>query len=477
MRASRIAALTIVSTFILALAGLWIAAPAAGSGLLDPTAQQATVDAAVQTLFAQTAPPPDMTQTVAAAFSAAQTATAAALPPAPVSVDALQAAEVIELPLLAGPVGTAAYLAPDGERIAYLNGAELCILDIDTANAYIQTTIAAGAAPADGYSQVPDQIAGAACVSLENVRALNRETVSWSPDGRYLVMTEDFFRRFKDADLWVLDTETMTLADITNDERDDYPLDAAPGDLPPVDVCPRWMPDGRVVFLRYGADPTTPAIYTIRPDGSDLQQTGQITAPQRFAVYALAVSQAGQLAYNFWLGDESLQAQNGVWISALDGSDARQVWHDDQPNMVPGALEWSPDGQYIAMNIPNAAYGMTYEPTTSFWRAVRVSDGQTIFFALDQFVFSMGWSPEGSGVVYTTHDQLRSEKMGLYVAAEPGAPGRMLVPASPDPATPANSLIGTTPQQGQVIPWTANGTVIVTHGGEESLLIIRLAAP
>ncbi len=401
-------------------------------------------------------------------------ATAAASSPAPVTVKALQVAEVIELPLLAGPANTGAYLAPEGERFAYVNGGELCVLDIDNTDAFIRTATAAGAVPADGYSTAPDQIAGAACVSLEPVNAANRETISWSPDGRYLVMTQDFFRYLKDADLWVVDTESMTLTDITNDERDDYPLNAAAGDLPPVDVCPRWMADGRLVFLRYGDDPTSPYIYTVQPDGSDLQQAGQITTSQKFAVYALAVSQEGTLAYNFYTNDSDFQDQNGAWISALDGSSPRQVWHADLPVLVPLALEWSPDGQVLALNIPNGSYGMDYTPETSFWQFVRVSDGQTGLFDPDHFVFSAGWSPDGSAVVYTTHNPLDGAGQGLFLSAAPGTPGRLLVPAETDEG---GALMGTTPRQNQAIAWTANNTLMVTRGGRPSLLIIRLAAP
>jgi Tol biopolymer transport system component len=464
------------------LVGLWIAAPAVGSAPIQgsATAQQATVDAAVQTLFAETVQPPDMTQTVAAAFSAAETATAVAISSVSAPVDTMQAVEVIELPLMAGPGNTAAYLAPDGERFAYINDAELCILDIDTSAAYIQTAIAAGNIPEGDFSQAPDQIAGAMCVSVEQIRGLNRETISWSPDGHYLVMTQDFFRFFYDADLWVLDTQSMTLTDITNDEQEDYPItDNAEGnDLPPVDICPRWMTDGRLIFLRYGDDPTAPYIYTVQPDGSDLQQQGQISTPQKFAIYALDISLQNQLAYNFWINDEQYRAQSGVWISDFDGSNARHIWHNsDLPTMVPLALEWSPDGQYIALNTPNGAYGASYEADTSYWRVVRVSDGQTELIDPDQFVFSAGWSPDGSAIVYTTTNWLNIETMGLYIAAAPGMPSHMVITAVTDTNDSPTSLMGTTPRQNQGIPWVANNTVMVTHGGRTGLLFIHLAAP
>ena len=100
---------------------------------MRPLISQATVDAAVSTLIAQTQQAPQMlmTQTIQAALAQALTATAQS--PTVTSgeqafdASSLSVAGTTELDLLAGPAATSAYLAPDGKHFAYLKGKTLCI--------------------------------------------------------------------------------------------------------------------------------------------------------------------------------------------------------------------------------------------------------------------------------------------------------------------------------------------------------------
>jgi Tol biopolymer transport system component len=452
----------ILSALAILLTGLCIAGPAAGSSL----AQIATSPAV-------------LTQTGVAAFNAAQTATAIPIPT--LVADDLEVTQVVELPLLAAPGGTSAVLAPDGSRIAYSNSKTLCILDIGKLDAYVRSAVAAGTAFEDalqGLTDTPNQFPGVACTSIAMLGGRDAETIRWSPDGRYLVLTENFFKFFHDSDIWMLDTQGMALTDITDDGQTRFNLTAPARDAPPIDVVPRWTADGRLVFLRYtgqGTNYDPPYVFTIRPDGSDLQQVGHLETDQKISVSALAVSAEGQLAYNWRSSDN--EALSGVWISDLDGGHARLAWHNaDDPSQVPVAVDWSPDGQYVAVATPPNSGG-SYDPEASFWRAVRVSDGQETLFSSDHFVWSVGWSPDGGAIVFTTGSVPDSASEGLYVAAGPGAPSRMLVPASSDPSQSSTALIATTPLQEQLIPWTANQTVMVGRGAKPGILIIRLAAP
>jgi dipeptidyl aminopeptidase/acylaminoacyl peptidase len=490
MRRTKPAALIFGIILVVVAAGLWIAVPVAGNGLpqTDPTAQQATVEAAVEMLYTQTAEAQTgvaMTQTVAAAFSAAQTATVAAVPVPPINADTLVADQIIEMPLLAGPGRTSAYLAPDGDRVAYFYGEVMCVFEIDPVAGYLLLALGEGGEFEDALEalvEMTDELVKFDCVPLDGaVRGVDQETIRWSPDGRYLVMAESFFKFLRDSDIWVLDTETMALVDITYDGEAKYDITVPASQSARIDVVPRWLPDGRIVFLRYsgeGEEYDPPYVYTVQPDGSDLQQVGQLETPQAFAVSALAVSAEGKLAYNLWTGIDEFEDLSGIWINDLDGGNARQVWHNAEvPNIVPTALDWSPDGQYIAFSL-RPDFSGTYQPETSLWRAVRVSDGQEVFFSSEHFVYSAGWAPDGSAVIYTTGSVLDRESEGLYVAAEPGAPGRLLVPAHPDTGKYPTALMGTTSLGGQLLPWTARtNDVMVGRGGAPGVLIIRLAVP
>lgn len=104
------------------------------TALAQDSDSQATIDAFVSGAFTQTAQAesqPNMTQTLAAAFNAAQTATKAAqatptptptATPEPFNADALEVVSVTELDFIAGPGRSSAYLSPDGTRFAYIGG-------------------------------------------------------------------------------------------------------------------------------------------------------------------------------------------------------------------------------------------------------------------------------------------------------------------------------------------------------------------
>jgi hypothetical protein len=168
---------------IVIVAALWIAAPALGSDL-NPAA-------------------------------AAPGRVALTPPPEPLAVDKLEVAEIIELPLLAGPGASSAHLSPDGERLAYFRWKTLCILEIDAMAGYVQAALDAGV-DLDNYLAAPNAFEGIDCISLEGIfnGPIEQEGVWWSPDGRYLVMSPDFFRMFYEPDIWVFDTTTLTLANI-----------------------------------------------------------------------------------------------------------------------------------------------------------------------------------------------------------------------------------------------------------------------
>ncbi len=432
----------LMAALIFALVGLWIAAPVWGSG------------------FRQTA-------------------------------DDVEVVEIIEFPLQSGPGRTGAYLAPDGNRIAYLYNSVLCVFEIEAMADHMQLALDEGIDAEDALGSIlesPEMPAGIACVLIKDksIGKPNPETIRWSPDGRYLALTEGSLMFLMDSDIWVVDTSTLdtgllALANLTDDGDTEFDFSDWNSDSPPIDILPRWLPDGRIVFLRYvqetgadGADTIQAQIYTIQPDGSDLQQMGQLAGVDGPNVSSLSIAGDGTLAYNLVLRSET-ESLRSIWISDLDGSNARQVWQDaDDSFLVPHAVEWSPDGEYIAFSQRPGRMDPT-GPEASVWRAVHLSDGETVLFSPDQYVSNAGWAPDGSAIIYTTIVIRDRTQEGLYIAAELGAPGRMLVPAHPDDDR-VLGLIGPTSVQWQMLAWN-NNTVLASRGDTRGLLVIRLAVP
>jgi hypothetical protein len=445
MQASR---LIVVGIALLCL-GLLMSAPLT-IAQVNPTEQQETVDAAVQSLFEQTAQA-DMTAAVQAAFEAALTGTASGqeiektpsptftLTPTPFSIAGLALDEQVETELVGGAGRTSAYLAPDGTRFAHIENFTICIYTIE--------------------------LEQQGCVGYEEttLRVLYVETVVWSPDGRYLAMHEDFLRTFNDSDIWVMDTENYTLTNITDDGVGRVRVEDLDDPAGPIDLAPQWLND-QIVFIRYngtGIRLSTPQLVSIRPDGSELEPLGDLRSSKiRFSVYMFDISpNSKRITYHDFAQDDM---RNAVWISDLNGENAEQLVSGLAIDRFPLSLAFSSDGRYILANTPpplgtgmrdrNAVYVIEVETGT-----VIEFDEPTVHFA--------GWSPEGSALVYQVFDPLQHERTGIYLTDKPGTPGRKIF---------EGRYYSPTNQATRPIPWAVNNVLLLTNVEDSFLDIIQL---
>ncbi len=125
-------------------------------------------------------------------------------------------AQATTLDLIAGPGNTAAFLAPDGSRFAYLNNRELCLYSLS--------------------GEKRD------CIALDRDIHVNPETLRWSPDSTKLAFSEDFIYSFRDSDIWLYDTETNALTDVTPAPNRDVSILANkdPAVSFTIDMVPQW---------------------------------------------------------------------------------------------------------------------------------------------------------------------------------------------------------------------------------------------
>ncbi len=362
--------------------------------------------------------------------------------PAPLQADQLTVVSVEEIDLVAGPGGTSAYLAPDGERFAHLNWDEICI-----------------------YTVMGEQ---QQCTNIgEQLRPLGTETVRWSPDSRYLVMTEEFFGRLDEPDLWILDADTGELTNITDDgvEGTIFDSEVESG----YDVVPRWSSDGsRLLFMRYtgyGTDIDAPIFFTIAPDGSSLERIGEMPTTGGFPVSALDWSPDGTtIAFNFWSRDN--EADNGVWIGDIGGSDFHQLTQIES-DFSPTELEFSADGNYLLAHFPwETVYSATFDPEFSVVQAISVDSGEIQLLNEELHVMGAGWSPDGSALAYIMNQQyLLPDESGLYISSGPGEPGRLVLQGFFSAPT---SLIR------QTLTWADNNTILLSRSPEPGIVIVRL---
>lgn len=432
---------------LMLLTGLGFIAVTPGMLQIDPTQQQGTLDAAVEQLFTATEQA-KITQTVDAAFKQALTGTAAALAtPTPTAtytpeafrVDSLFVLDSQTIDLLAGPGRTGAYLAPNGEIFAHLQREEICIY-----------TIA-------GEEQQ--------CIPFDpQFEGLEPDSIRWSPDSRYLVMTSDFFRFFIEPDLYVLDLEAGRMTNVTNDRALEFEIGKQAEFAGMIDVAPRWHGE-YIYFIRYTQNAgvfNPPMLWRIKANGSGAERVGTFTALDRFSIYAFAISPDGtRVAYNFFVPGND-KPQNGIWISDLDGGNAEQLASLPQ-YLTPWTLEFSPDGSYVLTN--SGLSGRGSEPAQSPVRVIALADERVSQISETLFVTGAGWSPTGSALVYSVRDPQNPDVDGLYLTNEPGQSGTLLE---------AGAFIVPTGRAAQAIIWTANNVLLLSNMPEASMTVLQL---
>ncbi len=437
---------------LLALTFLLIAAVVQAQD--DPPLTDPTVEAAVSTLLAQTQVAEQQptsiaaTQTVGAALQSALTATAQAqtVPatptPMPVvyDVSGLQVAGTTVFDMPSGAVSGAGFLAPDGEHFAHLAGKAFCL-----------------------YAEAGQQD----CIDLAPMGALDNGSPRWSPDSRYVAFNENFFQYFLEPDIWVWDTVENTLTDVTDDGLEKVTFLTNPDEgMTTLDLLPHWLPDGRIVFLRYArqsGDTLPPDVYAINPDGSGLEQLGTINAVDAFAIYTFDVS-ADSLVYIYYPAGDSPFA--GVWISDLSGANARMLYKvDRESGLLPASVDFSADGRYVLVTFQSNLQP-SYQPDASITRVIDVASGKLMLIDPDHFVGGAGWSPQGSALVYAvTSRGDNPDANGLYLTAAPGEPGTLLL---------AGDYAPTSIQWRQPIGWGTNNTVLVAGSHQAQTVLAHL---
>lgn len=299
-------------------------------------------------------------------------------------------------------------------------------------------------------------------MDVELIRSLDSESIRWSPDSRYLTLTEDFFVTFNDPDIWLMDTQDGTLINLTDDgpNRIDLSKDAWRN----IDLLPGWTEDGKIIFVQYNrisGKVLPPDIYQITIDGGEPTLLGTLdTGDEPFAVYKLGVWH-DKLIYIYFSAHEL--PDNGLWISDLNGENPRQI-KEFSLKMPISAATISPDGNYALVRFENSDLSTEFAPEDSLVRVIEIQTGKEILIDSQHFVAGAGWSPEGSALVYFTREATGKDE-GVFLTALPGKAGRQVL---------AGRFGMATPLQRQFLTWGANNTILLSRSPERGIVLMKL---
>jgi len=304
-------------------------------------------------------------------------------------------------------------LSPDGTKLLALNE-ELCVTALDGS--------------------------GERCVGRDRVLA-DPLRAQWSPDGTRIVFTDDFWRAFREPDVWMFDTRSGELENLTDDGADRFDL-AEPDPAATIDLFPSWSPDGRFIrFARGGADAERVGLMSVGLDGGEVAAVREIDCGTR-ELMALAWS-VDQVAWTCGLGSAAVRAA---------GLSPVREW-----TVLPGGergedrmlLSFSPDGEQLLVD--------SLGPYNEFAKAgglakvVPVEGGEAKPVAEGKVGFPT-WAPGGGAIVYVDLPGT------LKVVAEPGGEPR-----------PLRSAEGLAAADGMRLNWVP-GTLLARLDGKPTLL-------
>ncbi len=205
-------------------------------------------------------------------------------------------------------------MSPDGSSIAWINGSQLCFLNLS------------------GDSSQQN------CVDLPpHYRGFNQYSdLSWSPDGKTLVFTEDPFILALDSDIWTYDLASGTFQDRTDDNVFGSWIKDSVKSSALIDYLPMWNPaNGDLYFFRSTFDTSgnvTTALELMPLSRNEPKQAADYSGDlPTFSVYKAAVisPDGKQLAITV-LSNDLKDARNGVYtVSLKDGSLNRVMTLDD----------------------------------------------------------------------------------------------------------------------------------------------------
>ncbi|MEZ4669391.1 MAG: hypothetical protein R3E39_15910 [Anaerolineae bacterium] len=353
-------------------------------------------------------------------------------------------AETTKLDLLAGPARYSAYLAPDGSQFAYFSANSLCSYTLD------------------GEKQN--------CFDFDDTDVdVDLETVQWSPDSTRLVFSEPFLIKFRDSNIWMYDTTTGQLTDLSQDPtRGKGNLLTNPNnETYTIDLVPQWAADGHsVYFVRYVFTKPQEAravIFRLHLDDGTAEEVKKIETNAPISTYAIALNADDtQMAFNM---DTRGQERDGTWFMDLSDRSAHFAAAAVQ-DTFPTSYQFSPDGSHLLVTgVSQHANTGDFQPEYSPVYTIPVAGGRQTDLDTERYVFGAGWSPSGTALVYNTFSPQHPEEEGVFIAAAPREKGelvlagRYLVPTG----------LGRLP-----LTWAANNTLLLSDGTDFKLVVVRL---
>jgi len=155
----------------------------------------------------------------------------------------------------------------------------------------------------------------------------------------------------------------------------------------------------RIVFNTIPWPDTPGQLFSVRPDGTDLEQ---ITEPDADYLSPAVSPDGSRIVFvRFVNGSEPSRAvHEGIYVMRADGSGMRELLTTGEPKPISvSQIHWSPDGSQIAFirifYVGDSEADFRHE----LW--IMGADGWEPHRVIDRQIESFSWSPDGSRIAFT----------------------------------------------------------------------------
>ena len=375
----------------------------------------------------------------------------------PADLSGITVTEVAQIDRQTGPADTSAHLSPDGQRILHINRETFCVLTID------------------GAEEGCYNVAEATGLSGRSIRP-DHDTVTWSPDSRFVAYTGNPWIYGEDSDIWLFAANTGQFTNLTDDGYDGS-IFGSSDDIPEsavIDYAPAWKPDGTLTFVRNSAkDMRTPAaLWSLRLGDTEPVKVADLHPDTDEIGTPMSIEwspDGGTLAYTLYhSGDLS-----GLWLYDAASGETEMLLPDDREQRGNAMLAtFSPDGSQILLVTSEREQFLTDRERDGHF-VVSVETGEAVRLDPEAWVMSAGWLPDGSGLIYTGRSAQFTEQ-GVYVSSDPAQAGRLALSGTIGEDEGPYNVYAPTSRVRSALKVAPDGTMLLGTSVAPVLIIVRI---